>query len=160
MARYIVKRILYMLPMLFCVILAVFLIMCLWMMIRKNDLPPNGDLLGVSMTLWAGIRTATESLRTESQLSFGDWRAVYLAALASVLIWMIVWTSRRRKRIKNTSQIILYWLVMLLCTAALWATVSGTVSTGSGIGDLAVSAGCGTFLAAAVLTAGGESRKD
>lgn len=139
--------------------LLAFLTVCLWLMIRRNDLGSRGDLLGVSMTLWAGIRTVTEGFRTDSQLSFGEWRAVYLLAFAAALLWMILWTGRRQKRIKNTSQTVIYWLVWILCTGALWTTISGTLSVGSEIGDLAVVVGCSAARTGVALAAGADSRK-
>ena len=139
--------------------LAAFTGICLWLIFRKNEFPSNGDMAGVSLTLWAGIRTVTESLREVSQMDVGEWRILYLAAFAVTVLCLIIWTRRRQKRINNTSQTVIYWLVTLVTTAAVWVLVSGTLTTGSGIGNLAVIAGCGIARTAALLAAGGDSRK-
>lgn len=139
--------------------LAAFIGICLWLMFRKGEFPPNGDMLGVSLTLWAGIRTATESLREISQMDVGEWRILYLAVLAVTAAWLILWTARRRKRIKNTSQTIIYWLVTLVTTAGIWCLVSGMLTTGSEIGNLAAVTGCSIARAGVLLAAGGDSRK-
>ena len=139
--------------------LAAFLGMCLWLIGRRNDFPPTGDLAGIAMTLWAAIRSVTEWLRAESRLSLAGWRVVYLLSMAVTLIWLALWTLQRQKRIKNTSQTVLYWLVTVIGSIGLWVIISGTLSTGSEIGDLAALAGCSAARAAAVLAAGAESRR-
>lgn len=139
--------------------LAAFLGICLWLMGRRKDFPPTGDLAGVAMTLWAAIRSVTEWLRAESRLSLAGWRVVYLVSLAVTLIWLALWTLQRQKRIKNTSQTVLYWLVTVMGSVGLWVIISGTLSTGSEIGDLAALAGCSAGRAAAVLAAGAECRR-
>ena len=141
-------------------LLAAFIGLCLWMMIRKRDLGSHGDVMGISLTLWAGIRTVTEGFRAESQLDLGSWRVIYLACLAASLLWMMLWTGKRQKRIKNTSQTVLYWFVWVICCAALWTTISGTLSVGSEIGDLAVVTGCAAARAAASLATGAESWRE
>ena len=141
-------------------LLCAFAGICAWLMIRKRDLGPHGDLLGIAMTLWCGVRTVTESFRAESQVNLGDWRVIYLMGLAASLLWMVIWTGKRQKRIKNTSQTVLYWFVWVICSAALWTTISGTLSVGSQIGDLAVIVGCAAARAAVTLATGAESWKE
>ncbi len=139
--------------------LAAFTGICLWLIFRKSEFPPNGDMAGVSLTLWAGIRTVTETLREVSQMDVGEWRIVYLAIFAVTSLWLILWTFRRQKTIKNTSQTVIYWLVTIVTTAAVWVLVSGTLTTGSSIGNLAAVTGCSIARTAALLAAGGDSRK-
>ena len=42
-----------------------FLMLCAWLIIRRTELPDNGDLIMVSVSIWAAIRLVTEDFRAE-----------------------------------------------------------------------------------------------
>ena len=74
--------------------LALFAALIVWLMARKKELPAMGDLAGVSLTLWGGVRLVTEGVRI-SQPGIGGMPPVngWLAA-ASMLICLLIWMIR------------------------------------------------------------------
>ncbi|MBR2662968.1 MAG: hypothetical protein IKE25_04570, partial [Clostridia bacterium] len=74
--------------------LALFAAVIIWLMVRKKELPAMGDLAGVSLTLWCGVRLITEGVRI-SQPGIGGLPPVmgWLAA-ADMLICLLIWMIR------------------------------------------------------------------
>ena len=130
-----------------------FIGICLWLMIRKNRPEGAGDLLMISLCLWAGIRIVTEDFRDASDNVF---RYLYCAV---ILICLGVWTARYLKQARAKQRVAGNWVVAVLCTAMIVLTSSGTLSVGSEIGDLAVIAGCAGLMVLTALMCGGDSRK-
>lgn len=82
--------------------LLLFAAACLWLFLRKNDLPENGDLTGVCAAIWAAGRTVTEGLRAGRTVLFEiPWSAGW-AALAVMAIVLTGWTVRAFRQKKNT----------------------------------------------------------
>ena len=82
--------------------LLLFAAACLWLFLRKNDLPENGDLMGVCAAIWAAGRTVTEGLRAGRTVLFEiPWSAGW-AALAVMAIVLTGWTVRAFRQKKNT----------------------------------------------------------
>ena len=127
--------------------------MCLWLMFRKDELAGKGDLLIVSLCLWAGIRIVTESFRESPD---NVLRYVYCAA---ILICLAVWTTRQQKSPHANQRAAGSWLAAVLCTAMIVLTASGTLSVGSAIGDLAVITGCAVLIVLLALLCGGDGRE-
>ena len=42
-----------------------FILVCLWLVLRKKELPDNGDLILITVCIWAAIRLVTEDFRTQ-----------------------------------------------------------------------------------------------
>ena len=133
--------------------------MCIWLMFRRHEWNGRTGLAGISLVLWAGIRTATECLREGSALVWQNLSLIQLAASGLTLICAAVWSARLRDRHKKSSQFWIDWLVIMAATAAIWLTLEHILTTGSDIGDLALIAGCGFARMAAVLELGGEGRR-
>ena len=127
--------------------------LCLWLMFRKNELAGKGDLLIVSLCLWAGIRVITESFREAPD---NVLRYVYCAV---ILICLAVWTVRQQKSPHAKQRAAGSWLAAVLCTAMIVLTASGTQSVGSAIGDLAVITGCAVLIVLLTLLSGSDGRE-
>ena len=82
--------------------LLLFAAACLWLFLRKNDLPENGDLMGVCAAIWAAGRTVTEGLRAGQTVLFEIPWAAGWAALAVMAIVLTGWTVRAFRQKKNT----------------------------------------------------------
>ncbi len=139
--------------------LAAFAALCIWLALRENDFPDNGDLAGVSLCCWAGIRNVTECFRETTALAIGEIRLVPVLCGGVTLILMIVWTRRRMQRVRCTGQTVLNWTVLLAAAAAVILNRMGKLETGSGIGDLLLIAGCSAAAAVVTLETGGGGRR-
>ena len=125
---------------------------CIWLMVRKDDLKGKGDLLPVSVCLWSGIRIVTESFREAPDPVL---RYVYCAV---ILICLAVWTVRQGKQIHAKQRIVGNWLAVILCMAMIVLTSSAVLSVGSEIGDLAVVAGGTVMSVLLALLCGSDGR--
>ena len=132
--------------------LVCFAMLCIWLIIRKDDLAAGSDLLKVSMCLWSGIRVVTESFR---EVPDNVLRYIYCSV---ILICLAAWTARLRNQPRSKQRIAGSWTAAMLCTAMIVLTASGTLSVGSAIGDLAVIAGCAALNVMLALLCGGDSR--
>ncbi len=139
-----------------CLLLLGFLTMSLWLILRRQEVPRNGDLLPVSLVIWAGIRIVTESLRAETATVWQGQRMIRFLACAVLLFCMVYWTARWAKE-KNNRHAWMNWLAVVPALGALLATAAGVLSVGSEIGDLAVIAGCSAAAVCGVLAMNGES---
>ena len=129
-----------------------FLGICVWLMIRKDRPEGNGDLLIISLCLWSGIRIVTEGFREPPNNIF---RYVYCGV---ILICLGIWTARQFHQNHAKQRIAGNWIAAILCTAMIVLTVSGTLTVGSAIGDLAVIAGCAVLMVLVTLLCGGDLR--
>ena len=125
---------------------------CVWLMIRKDELRETGDLLMVSACLWSAVRIVTESFR---EVPDNVIRYVYCAL---ILACLTVWTARQAGRFHAKQRTAGNWIAAALCTAMIALTASGTLTVGSAIGDLAVIAGCSALMTLLTLLCGGDQR--
>ena len=126
---------------------------CLWLILRKEDLPDRGDLLLVALCLWAAVRIITVSFRP-------DIDSVYrYVCCGLILSGLVLWTVRRARIRPGAGRIAADFTAEGLCFAMIVVTTEGVLSAGSTIGDLAAVAGCAVLAAALALIAGGDSRK-
>ncbi len=65
----------------------------LWLTLRKNPLPENGDMSGISVCLWSTGRAVTESFRA-NQIRLPGERPVGWIALAAGTIVFVCWMIR------------------------------------------------------------------
>ena len=73
--------------------LILFTILVIWLMLRKRDVPENGDLAGLSLTLYSAVRLLSGDLRVRHIDVLGGTTSTGLIALgvmACVMIWWIV----------------------------------------------------------------------
>ena len=122
------------------------------MMVRKDELAGQDDVLIISLCLWSGIRVVTESFREAPD---NILRYVYCAV---ILICLAIWTVRQQKQPDVKRRAAGSWLAAILCTAMIVLTASRTLSVGSAIGDLAVITGCAVLTVLLALLCGNDSR--
>ena len=125
----------------------------LWLAIRKEELPGNGDLLLVPACLWAGVRIVSESFRPEPQ------PVIRYAYCVVILLCLLIWTVRRTRIRPGAARTVGDWIAVPVCIAMIAATSEGFLSVGSPIGDLAVIAGCAVLSVLLALIAGSDCRK-
>ena len=137
---------------------ACFAAIILWLCLRKDELPGNGDLLLTVVCVWGLTRAFTEGLREETLLRAGNVNLTQILLLLAADIPLAVWTVRLEAAQKNTAASVLEWIAVLSCEAVLVLNTADVLSAGSRIGDLAVNAGCVTLCMLLSLPAGKDSR--
>ena len=130
-----------------------FLCVCLWLILKKQELPDNGDLLMITVCLWAAIRLETENFRAEPQSLFR-----YTSCI-TIFFCILVWGIRLTKITGSPVRMILNLLAVGLCLALNLLTSEGILSAGSEIGDFAVKTGSDFLAMMLTLIAGGDLRR-
>ena len=130
----------------------------LWLMIRKEDLPGNGDLLLTVLCLWGLVRAFTEGFRETTLIRAGRVNLTQIFMLAVANIPMLVWTIRMENAQKGTAFSVLEWIAVLSCEAVMVLNTADILSAGSRIGDMAVNAGCMILCMLLMLLTGKDSR--
>ncbi len=137
--------------------LAAFTGMLIWLALRKRELPENGDLTGVSLTLWAALRLMTEGFRApEAALCGIRLLTVYLAA-GILALCLVLWSRRALKAKENTGY-------ALACVPVFCATVAVIILQSLGIlqvnpaADQAIRLACALLAMKAVICMGRVSR--
>ena len=133
--------------------LVCFAAVCLWLILRKEALPDNGDLLLTGICLWALIRLVTEGLKQEGRIAFR------YASCTAILFCLAVWTLRRSSVCAMQRRMIIEWLTAAACTAAIILVMNGIITAGSEIADLAVVVGCGLLMTVVILFVGSDLRR-
>ena len=126
---------------------------CLWLILRREDLPGNGDLAATVLSLWAAVRIVTESMRQEP---VSILRYVCSAVILGCLAW---WTVRRNRVCRAPGRTAADWITVLICIAMLTVSAEGILSAGSAVGDLAVVTGCVILAEMMTLIAGSDCRR-
>lgn len=129
-----------------------------WMMMRKDPLPGNGDLLLTVLCAWGLFRAWTEFFRAYPLLQTGSVNLTQILFLAAADIPFAVWTAARNRTQKSTAFVTLEWIAVLSCETVMALNASGVLTAGSEIGDLAVSTGCAALCLLLVLLAGKDCR--
>ena len=139
--------------------LALFAAVILWLMLRRQPLPENGDLAGVSLTIWGAARLMTEGFRAAQIELLGPDRIVgWLAAgaMAAVLAW---WTVRTFRQRKNTGYAFACLPVFVVSVIALVLIRNEVFLTRIPAADLILQAVCALLAMKAVLCMGRVSRQ-
>ena len=132
---------------------AAFILVCLWLIVKKSEPPDNGDLLMITVCLWASIRLVTEDFRAEPQDLFR------YTSCATLLFCLTVWCIRRAKGIRMPGRTIADLLAAGICAAINLLTAKHLLSAGSEIGDFAVKAGSNAMVLLLTLIAGADVRR-
>lgn len=130
----------------------------LWLILRKEDLPGNGDLLLTVLCVWGLLRAFTEGFREETILRVGRFNLTQILLLAAADISLAVWTVRLDAAQKSTAFSVLEWMAVLSCEAVMVLNTAEFLSAGSRIGDMAVNGGCVILCMLLILSAGKDSR--
>ncbi len=132
---------------------AFFLLVCLWLILRKNELPDNGDLIMITVCIWATIRLITEDFRSQPMNLFR------YTSCGTVLICALLWAVRRAKQIRMTVRTIIDLLSVCICIALNLITSMHVLTVGSEIADFAVKTGSAALMLILTLLIGGDLRK-
>ena len=136
-----------------------FAALVIWLILRKEDVPANGDLFLIFLCVWGLIRGFTEFFRQETYLRAGNVNLTQVLMLILADVPLAVWTVRLDTMQKSTAFSVLEWIAVLSCEAVTVLTTGGVLSAGSSIGDTAVIAGCMILCMLLMLPAGMDSRR-
>ena len=143
----------------FCTAVLLLAGMIIWLIIRKKDIPGNGDVLITVLCMWGAVRSVTEGLRSEPPRT-GPFSLVILLAAAAELICLAVWTMRREQKQKSAVMTALEWTAVAGCGALILLQEAGILSMGSEIANFAASSGCALLTAVLILSTGRDSREN
>lgn len=135
-----------------------FAVIVCWLILRKKDIPGNGDLLLTVLCVWGMIRGCTEGLREIPFMQAGTVNLTQIAFLLIADVPLALWTFRLGRKQKNILFTALEWIAVISSETVMVLNTCGVISSGSGIGDLAVNAGCMILSMALILLAGKDSR--
>lgn len=133
--------------------LCCFAFICLWLIIRKKEIPDNGDLFMIGLCLWSAIRLVTEDFRSVSLIFF------HITSCATILGCLILWLIRRAKIMNAPGRTIMDILAVCICIAMNLAIAGKILSSGSEIGDFAAKTGSAFLMLILTLIVGGDVRK-
>ena len=130
-----------------------FLLLCLWLILRKRELPDNGDLIMIAVCIWAAIRLVTEDFRKEPMDLFRYTSCV------SIIFCAAVWSARRARLIRMPARTVTDLLLVCVCAGINLAISTHILTVGSGIADFAVKTGSAGLMLMLTLMTGGELRR-
>ena len=130
-----------------------FLFLSLWLIVRKKEMPDNGDLLMIAICIWAAIRLITENLRNKPMDLFR------IASCGVMILCMLIWSVRRMKKQYTPGRTGIDLLAAGICIAVNLTASKGIMSVGSRIGDFCVQTGSALLLLLLTLMTGGDLRK-
>ncbi|MBR5960807.1 MAG: hypothetical protein IKZ98_07395 [Clostridia bacterium] len=133
--------------------LFLFFLMCLWLILRREEFPDNGDLLMIAVCLWSVVRLGTEDFRLEPHILF------HYTSSVTVLFCLIVWTVRRARICRMPLRTVADITAVTACLVLNILTTRGVLSAGSSIADFAVKIGSALLAMILTLIAGGDVRK-
>ena len=136
-----------------------FLAIVLWLMLRKEEISGNGDLLLTVLCVWGLVRALTEGYRAEPLFTAGIVNLAQIVLLVLADIPLAVWTVRTGAKEKSAAFAALEWFSVLSAETVMSLITSAVLSTGSAIGDLALRVGCVALSMVVILLAGADSRK-
>ena len=134
-----------------CAAAVMFLLVCLWLIFRRNELPDNGDLIMITVCIWAAIRLVTEDFRIQSMNLFR------FTSCGTMLACAVLWSVRRARYGRMTVRTVVD--LAAICIAINLITSLQIVSAGSGIADYAVKTGSAALLLLLTLIIGGDLRR-
>ena len=136
-----------------CAAAAMFILLCLWLILRKRELPDNGDLILIAVCIWAAIRLVTEDFRKNPMDLFR------FTSCGTILACSVLWSVRRTRRVRMTARTVIDLLAVCACIAINLLISLKIVTAGSEIADFAMKTGCAVLLLLLTLIIGGDLRK-
>ena len=137
-----------------CAAAVMFLLVCLWLIFRRNELPDNGDLIMITVCIWAAIRLVTEDFRIQPMNLFR------FTSCGTMLACAVLWSVRRARYGRMTVRTVVDLAAVCICIAINLITSLQIVSAGSGIADYAVKTGSAALLLLLTLMIGGDLPKN
>ena len=136
-----------------CVAAAMFVVLCIWLILRRSELPDNGDLIIISVCIWAAIRLVTEDFRTQPMDLFR------FTSCGTILACAILWSVRRARYSRMRARTIIDLTAVCICIGINLITSLHIVTAGSGIADYAVKTGSAALMLLLTLMIGGDLRR-
>lgn len=130
-----------------------FFLLCLWLILRQKELPDNGDMILISVCIWATIRLITEDYRINQMHLFR------FASCGTVLFCAAAWSVRRSKMIRMPVRTAADLAAICICITVNLLTATQVFSVGSEIGDYAVKVGSAALMLILTLVIGGDARR-
>lgn len=130
-----------------------FVLLCLWLIMRRTEIPDNGDLLLIAVCVWASIRLVTEDFRANPMDLFR------YTSCGTVLACAILWSVRRARRMHVPVRTAVDLTAICICIALNLITARHILSAGSGIADYAVKTGSVALALLLTLMIGGDVRR-
>ncbi len=130
-----------------------FVLLCLWLIVRKEELPDNGDLIMIAVCVWAVIRLVTEDFRKQPMDLFR------YASCATVLLCAVLWGVRRAVRTGTPARAAVDVAAVCICVAVNLITAKHILTVGSEISDFAVKTGSAALMLLLTLMTGGDLRR-
>ncbi len=132
---------------------AAFLLLCLWLIIRRTELPDNGDLIMISVGIWAAIRLVTEDFRAEPMFLFRCTSCV------TILFCATVWSVRRIRLVRVPARTVTELGAVCVCIAVNLVTAENVLTAGSAVADFFVKIGSAFLMLMLTLMIGGDLRR-
>lgn len=146
-------------PEMFLILLG-FLVLCLWVILRKEDLPGNGDALGVAATLWGTVTVLTEFLHgADAPYVFG-MNVRLPAGLLLMFLWLVLWVRRGMRNRKNTGYAAACVPVFVGCSTVICMIRTGGLMPEEGFLSALAFAAAALIAMKAVICMGRVTRKD
>ena len=139
--------------------LVLFAAVVLWLVLRKSPLTQRGDLLGVSISLWAAVRLVTESLRANQLPLLGQERIVGWLAAGLMGLVLVCWILRGIRQHKNTGYALACVPVFVLAIAGIVLFQNGILKTAYPLADLILQFLCALLSLKSVLCMGRVTRE-
>lgn len=130
-----------------------FILLCLWLILRKSELPDNGDLIMISVCIWAAIRLVTEDFRRDPMDLFR------YTSCGTILFCAAVWSIRRAGMIRMPVRTAVDLTAICICIAINLLTAKHVLTMGSEIADYVVKTGSAALMLILTLMAGGDLRR-
>ena len=143
----------------FILALLCFGVIICWLASRRKDIPGNGDLMLTVLCVWGMIRAGTEALRSSPLILAGTVNLIQIVFLIIADLPLCIWTIRMGRKQKGAAFAALEWIAVISCETVMVLNTCGVLTSGSGIGDLAVNTGCVILSTLLILMAGKDSRE-
>ena len=104
--------------------ICLFVLLCLWLILRKEEFPDNGDLLMIAVCIWSAIRLVTEDFRAEPQILF------HISSCVMIMLCLIIWIFRRAQISRMLLRTAADLAAVSLCIAVNLLTATGTLTAG------------------------------
>lgn len=101
-------------------LLLLFALLVLWLALRRERIPNNGDIFWVALTELGGFCLLTDILYETAQVRIGEVPVLVVTGAALILLPLIVWTAVNAKKKKNTALVIACWAVYLVAMVAIF----------------------------------------
>ena len=130
-----------------------FILLCLWLIFRKHELPDNGDLIMIAVCIWATIRLVSEDYRKEPMDLFR------YTSCGTILMCAIIWSARQSRLISMPVRTIMDLAAICICISVNLITSAHILNAGSEIADYAVKTGSAFLMLIITLTIGSDLRR-